>query len=69
MMKDMVETKHTKIGKKSIYRANGSMRLLRALFNYAIGAYENSASLLLFTIQCKELAITRRGTKRKSEAT
>jgi len=40
--RDMVETKHTKIGKKSIYRANGSMRLLRALFNYAIGAYENS---------------------------
>jgi integrase len=40
--RDMVETKHTKIGKKSIYRANGAMRLLRALFNYAIGAYENS---------------------------
>jgi len=40
--RDMVEAKHTKIGKKSIYRANGTMRLLRALFNYAIGAYEDS---------------------------
>jgi integrase len=40
--RDMVEKKHTKIGEKSIYRANGTMRLLRALFNYAGGAYENS---------------------------
>jgi len=40
--RDMVEKKHIHIGKKSIYRANGTMRLLRALFNYASGAYENS---------------------------
>jgi len=40
--RDMVKKKHTQIGKKSIYRANGTMRLLRALFNYASGAYENS---------------------------
>jgi integrase len=38
----MVEKKHIKIGKKSIYRANATMRLLRALYNYAIGAYEDS---------------------------
>lgn len=40
--RDMVEKKHILIGKKSIYRANGTMRLLRALYNYAIGAYEDS---------------------------
>ena len=40
--RDMVERKHIKIGKESIYRANGTMRLLRALYNYAIGAYEDS---------------------------
>lgn len=40
--RDMVEKKHIKIGKKSIYRANATMRLLRALYNYAIGAYEDS---------------------------
>jgi integrase len=38
----MVEKKHSKIGEKSIYRANATMRLLRALFNYADGAYEDS---------------------------
>ena len=40
--RNMVENRHKKIGKKSIYRANASMRLLRALFNYASGAYEDS---------------------------
>jgi integrase len=40
--RNMVEKKHAKIGEKSIYRANGTMRLLRALFNYADGAYEDS---------------------------
>ena len=40
--RDMVEKKHIKIGKTSIYRANATMRLLRALYNYAIGAYEDS---------------------------
>ncbi|BBB23864.1 phage integrase family protein [Isorropodon fossajaponicum endosymbiont JTNG4] len=38
----MVEKKHRSIGKKSIYRANATMRLLRALFNFAIGEYEDS---------------------------
>ena len=40
--RDMVAKKHAHIGKKSIYRANATMRLLRALFNYATGAYEDS---------------------------
>ena len=40
--RSMVENKHRTIGKKSIYRANATMRLLRALFNFAIGEYENS---------------------------
>ena len=40
--RDMVEKKHINIGETSIYRANATMRLLRALYNYAIGAYENS---------------------------
>jgi len=38
----MVVRKHKKIGEKTIYRANATMRLLRALFNYAIGEYENA---------------------------
>ena len=40
--RSMVEKKHRIIGKKSIYRANATMRLLRALFNFAIGEYEDS---------------------------
>lgn len=40
--RSMVEKKHRAIGKKSIYRANATMRLLRALFNFAIGEYEDS---------------------------
>ena len=40
--RDMVEKKHIVIGETSIYRANATMRLLRALYNYAIGAYEDS---------------------------
>jgi integrase len=41
----MVEKKHRTIGKKSIYRANATMRLLRALFNFAIGEYEDSSGM------------------------
>jgi len=40
--RDMVEKKHRKITKKSPTRANTVMRLLRALFNYAMGEYEDS---------------------------
>jgi len=37
----MVQDRHLKIGKKSPYRANATMRLLRALYNYADGTYED----------------------------
>lgn len=33
---EMVKNKHKKIGDKTIYRANATMRLLRAIFNFAI---------------------------------
>jgi len=40
--RDMVEKRHRKITKQSPTRANTVMRLVRALFNYAMGEYENS---------------------------
>ena len=40
--RDDVEKKHREITQKSPTRANTSMRLLRALFNYALGEYEAS---------------------------
>jgi integrase len=40
--RDMVEQKHRKITKQSPTRANTTMRLLRALFNYAMGEYETA---------------------------
>ncbi len=40
--RDMVEKRHRKITKQSPTRANTTMRLLRALFNYAIGEYEDA---------------------------
>jgi integrase len=39
--KDMVEQRHHKLGKKSPARANNTMRVLRALFNYAQEKYED----------------------------
>ncbi len=33
---EMVKNKHKKIGEKTIYRANATMRLLRAIFNFTI---------------------------------
>ncbi len=41
----MVVKKHTAIGKKTIYRANATMRLLRAIFNYAMVEYEDSSGI------------------------
>ncbi|PHS74138.1 MAG: integrase [Porticoccus sp.] len=38
--KDMVEQRHRKLGKNSPARANNTMRVLRALFNFAIEQYE-----------------------------
>jgi len=37
----MVQDRHIQIGQKSPYRANATMRLLRALFNFADGYYED----------------------------
>ena len=39
--KDMVEKRHSDLGKRSHARANNTMRVLRALFNYALEKYEN----------------------------
>ncbi len=39
--RDAVESRHKKIGKVSESRANTTMRILRAVFNYAIAKYEN----------------------------
>lgn len=40
--RNLVEERHRKITKHSPTRANTTMRLLRALFNYAMGEYENA---------------------------
>lgn len=40
--KDMIEAKHSAIGKKAKARANNSMRVLRAIINHAISKYEDS---------------------------
>lgn len=40
--KDMVELKHREIGKRSPSRANGTMRVLRAVFNHAMHKFEDS---------------------------
>lgn len=40
--KDMVARRHTKLGERSHARANLAMRLLRALFNFAMGQYEDT---------------------------
>lgn len=39
--RNLVEARHRKIGKLSQTRANTVMRILRALFNYAMAKYEN----------------------------
>lgn len=40
--KDMVELRHRKLGERSAARANNTMRVLRALFNFAREQYEDS---------------------------
>jgi len=40
--KDMIEKKHRAIGERSEAQANLAMRFMRALFNFAIGQYEDS---------------------------
>ena len=46
--RDLVAKKHAKLSKESTYAANKTMRILRALFNYASGAYENAEGRSLF---------------------
>ncbi len=38
----MIERKHRQIGERSPAQANLTMRFVRALFNFAIGQYEDS---------------------------
>lgn len=40
--KDMVQLRHSALGKRSKARANNSMRVLRAIFNHAITRYEDA---------------------------
>ena len=40
--KDLVENKHRKIGERSEAQANLAMRFMRALFNFALGQYEDT---------------------------
>jgi len=47
--KDMVAKRHTKVGQRSQARANLAMRTLRAIFNFAIGEYENAKGRSLIT--------------------
>jgi integrase len=41
--KDLIERKHREIGKRSEAQANLAMRFMRALFNFTLGQYEDSA--------------------------
>lgn len=41
--RDMVQLRHSALGKSSKARANNAMRVLRAVFNHAISKYEDSA--------------------------
>ena len=47
--RDMIEKRHRKITAQSPSRANSVMRLLRALFNYAMGEYEDSHAQPIIT--------------------
>ena len=48
--KDMVEARHRKLGSKSPARANNTMRVLRAIFNFARDKYEGTQGDSLFQI-------------------
>ena len=41
--KDLIEKKHREIGERSEAQANLAMRFMRAIFNFALGQYEDSA--------------------------
>lgn len=46
--KDAVARRHQKLGERSPARANNAMRVLRALFNFARGQYEDAAGNSLY---------------------
>ncbi|MBV2097339.1 MAG: integrase family protein [Candidatus Thiodiazotropha sp. (ex Codakia orbicularis)] len=46
--KDMVQKRHRDYGKRSQARANNAMRLLKAIFNFAKGQYEDSQGRSFF---------------------
>lgn len=46
--REMVARRHAKLGERSKARANNSMRVLRAIFNFAAGEYEDEHGNALF---------------------
>ena len=48
LSKDMIETRHRELGSKSHARANNTMRVLRAVFNFAKDKYEDTQGSSLF---------------------
>jgi integrase len=57
----MVERRHAKLGRSSRARANNAMRVLRALFNFAAGQYEDEQGGPLVTENpVRRLSATRR---------
>lgn len=47
--KDLIEKKHRALGERSEAQANLAMRFMRALFNFALGQYEDSAGNPIIT--------------------
>lgn len=58
--KDMITKRHAELGERSQARSNLAMRLLRALFNFAAGAYEDAkGQSLIMENPVKRLSQTR----------
>lgn len=67
LSKDMIARHHSKLGEFSHARANLAMRLLRAIFNFAAGKYEDaSGQSLIIENPIKRLSHTRAWYKVKS---
>lgn len=49
LTRERIVDRHKKLGARSEARANNAMRVLRALFNFAIGQYEDSEGVAIFT--------------------
>lgn len=48
--KDMVELRHRQLGERSHARANGAMRVLRAIFNHAMNKYEDKNGIPIIKV-------------------